>query len=119
MSEYANNISLLICNAENIFKGFQVFMVAVQIMVSLFFGGAGVGYMSMCLVKALSHPHYIALIGQNSLKPFGITDTFFPFHLLQHLLEPDSVTLKMEAGHSSETLGHTFTTRCENPQNDH
>ena len=56
MLDYANNISLLIHNAENIFKGFQVFMVTVQIMVSLFFwrGVGGVGFMSMCLVKALS-----------------------------------------------------------------
>jgi hypothetical protein len=39
--------------------------------------------------------------------------------LLQHLPEPHSVTLKMAAGHFSETEGHTFTTPCENPQNDH
>jgi hypothetical protein len=51
--------------------------------------------------------------------PLVITDTFSPFLLLQHLPEPDSVILKMAAGHYSKPLGHTFTTRCENPQNDY
>jgi len=37
----------------------------------------------------------------------------------QHPPETDSVTLKMAAGHSSEIVGHTFTTQCENLQNDH
>jgi len=85
MLEYGNNIFFLIYDADNIFKGFQVFMVVVHMMVSLFFGRGGG---ALC-------------------------------QLLQYLPETDSVTLKMAAGHSSETVGHTFTTQCENPQNNH
>jgi hypothetical protein len=72
----------------------------------------------MCLVKALSPPS-IALIGQNVLKSFDVTNTFPPSQFLRHLPEPGSVTLKTVAGHSSEILEHTFTRWSKSPQNDH
>ena len=61
MLECANNI-FSICDADNIFKGFQVFMVVVHMMVSPFFffwGGGLVGFMSFTSVSTwtrFSHP---------------------------------------------------------------
>lgn len=85
MLECADNIFFLICNADNIFKGFH----------------------GSC---------------SNDGLPFGREGGWWwraLCQLLQHLPAPDSVTLKMAAGHSSETVGHTFTTWFEYPQNDH
>jgi len=51
MLQYGNNIFFLICNADNIFKGFQVFTVVVHMMVSLLKGGGRlyVSYFSIFL----------------------------------------------------------------------
>jgi hypothetical protein len=47
MLEYGNNIFFLICNADNIFKGFQFFTVVVHMMVSVLKGGGAGGFMSV------------------------------------------------------------------------
>jgi hypothetical protein len=59
---YVNNISFLICNAGNIFKGFQVFMAVVQMMV-FFLVVVVVGFGGLCHV-----------LGKSLIAPFHSSD---------------------------------------------